>query len=432
MSVPVAFTLPSLPLPGMIVGALFGYFLVLLTNPVRANLRDGWRCVQRYSALWLVLGALGFAYALFQLALRVYFHRVLPAGEGPTFVWARAAWGDPQRWLSGSPESMWYLPPGSSREVALQSALPALESVAGIFNLLVATFPLSAFAAFVFLINWEGHQAVLVRALRQRFGFWGWVLHGGIFVAALAALTKPLLYAAPLLLGLSADAAAAWFRWAPVAEWLSFLFEYFSGVCVQLGLILIAFCWVRGISFTRQHLIDFAIRRLSFVVRWALLVMGLSTILIHLPLILKNFTTFQSIFPPEEAAFDLRWKIARAFLTVVLLVFATMQITLTFHSETLGRALRDHGRFVTRNGWSLLWFFILAGLHFYLLRVMTTLVLRGLGEGTALGVVWSLVVPWLHALVAAWLLASWVCFYKSVDTMRVPRSSGPLEQGVLF
>ncbi len=432
MLVPVAFTLPSLPLPGMIVGALFGYLLVLLTNPVRANLRDGWRCVRRYSALGVTLGAFGFAYAIFQLALRIYFHRVLPPGEGPVFVWARAAWRDSRLWLTGSPESLWHLPPGSIREAVAQNALPALESVAGIFNLLVATFPLSACAAFLFLINWEGHHAVLAKALRKRFGGWGWVLYGGIFLCALAALAKPLLYAAPAMLGLQPTAAAVWFQWAPVAEWLSFLFEYLAGVCVQLCLIIIAYCWVRGISFTHAHLIDFAIRRLSFVVRWALLVMLLSTLLIHAPLILKNFAPFQTLFPPEEAAFELRWKVARGLLTAVLLVFATMQVTLTFHSETLGRAFQDHRRFLIRHGWSLLWFFILAGLHFYLLRVLTSLVQRGLGEGTALGVVWSLIVPWLHGFVAAWLLASWVCFFKSVDIRHTPQRSGAPEQGVLF
>ncbi len=432
MSAPVAFTLPSLPLPGMIVGALFGYFLVLLTNPARSSLRDGLRCIQRYSTMWLALGVFGFAYALFQLALRVYFHRALPPGEGPVFVWGREAWRDPRLWLTGSPESLWHLPPGAIREAVWQSALPALESVAGIFNLLVATFPLSAFAAFLFLINWEGHHTVLARALRKRFGGWGWALYGGIFLCALAALAKPLLYAVPLLLGLQPAAAAAWFQWSPVAEWMSFLFEYLAGVCVQLGLILIAYCWVRGISFTHEHLIDFAIRRLSFVVRWALLVMLLSSLLIHLPLILKNFPAFQSLFSPEEAAFDRRWKIARGILALVLLLFATMQITLTFHSETLGRALRDHGRFVVRNWWPLLWFFILAGLHFYLLRVFVVLVQRGVGEGTALGVTWSLLAPWLHGLVGAWLLASWVCFYKRADATRVPPPVGQLEQGVLF
>jgi hypothetical protein len=432
MSPPVALALPSVPLPGLIVGAVFGYLLVLYTNPARVSLRDGVRCVRRYKSLWITLGVFGFAYALFQLALRIYFHCVLPAGKGPALLWMREAWRDPKLWLTGSPESLWYLPPHAVRDAIAANVLPAVESVAGIFNLLVATFPLSALAAVLFLVNWENHHAVLFRALRKRFGLWGWALHGGIVICSLAALAKPLLYAAPQVLRLSPDAAEVWFQWAPIAEWLSFLFEYLVGVYVQLCLILIAYCWVRGLTFTHQHLLDFAIRRFSFVVRWALLVMLLSSMLIHVPLILKNFPALQALFPPDEAVVEHRWTIARAVLAGALLAFPAMQITLTFHSETLRCAFRDHTRFLKRNWWPLLWLVILAALHFYLLRVGGELVALGLGDGTALGIFWSLTVPWLNGFVAAWLLASWVCFYKRTDIGRTPQTAPVLEQGVLF
>jgi hypothetical protein len=172
--------------------------------------------------------------------------------------------------------------------------------------------------------------------------------------------------------------------------------------------------------------------------------MLVSSVFIHLPLILKNFAAFQALFPIDDAAVDLRWKVARAVLSVVLLLFATMQITLTFHSESLRKAFRDHWHFVGRHWWRLSWFLVLAGLHFYLLRVGLEVVQRALGEGTSLGVVWGLLCPWLNALVAAWLLASWVCLYKQCDADRVPTAaagtggsgspSAPVlpEQGVLF
>ena len=433
MPVPVVFASFSFPLPGLIVGAIFGYLLILYTNPARACLRDGLRCLRRYPSLGMALGTFGFAYALFQLALRIYFHGVLPMEQKPVLTWARAAWRDPQLWLTGSPESLWYLPPQSLRDAIVASTLPAFESVAGIFNLLVTTFPLSAFAAFLFLINWEGHHTVLFRALRKRFGQWGWALHAGIVITALAALAKPLLYAAPQILRLEESAAALWFQWAPVAEWLSFLFEYLAGVCVQLCLISIAYCWVRGITFTHEHLIDFGLRRLSFVVRWALLVMLLSSLLLHLPLVLKNFAMWQgALFPTEEAVIDHRWKIARSVLAAVLLLFPTMQITLTFHSESLQRALKDHRRFMARHWWPLLWFLILALLHFYFVHVIAEVVRQGVGEGTAVGIAWSLCAPWLNGFVAAWLLASWVCLYKQSDTARSAAPADVLEQGVLF
>jgi hypothetical protein len=422
--------LPTVPLPWLIGGAIVGYLLIMFTNPVRPSLRDGLRCIRRYSVLWVTLGVFGFAYALFQLGLRFYFYHALPPDDRPSLVWAREAWRDPDLWLTGSPQSVWYLPPHAIKHAVFENALPALENVAGIFNLLVATFPLSAFAAFLFFTNWENHHTVLLRSLRKRFGKWGWALYAGILICGFAALAKPLLYVMPLVLG--PGVAATWFQWAPVAEWLSFLFEYLAGVCVQLGLILVAYCWVRGISFTHEHLIDFAIRRFSFVVRWSLVVMLLSSLLIHAPLILKNFPLFQSIISPEEALVDRWWHVARAMLTGVLLLFATMQITLTFHSESLAKAFHDHRQFVMRNWWPLLWFLIVTGVHFYLLQVAVSLVQLGLGEGTALGVAWSLLVPWIKGLVGAWLLASWVCFYRHSDVARAPQPEGALEQGVLF
>lgn len=433
MSVPVAFVLPAIPLRWLLLGAILGYLLVMFTNPVRTSLRDGMRCLQRYKVMWFALGCFGFAYALFQLALRYYFFCVLAPADRPTFVWVREGWRDPNFWLHGSPESLWYLPPHSLHSVVFDSALPALESVAGIFNLLVATFPLSALAAVLFLVNWDNHHVVLWRALHKRFGMWGAGVHLGIVVCALAALAKPFVYAAPQVLGLQQAAVELWFKWAPVIDWLSFLFEYLVGVCIQIGLMLVAYCWVRGLSFTQQHLLDFAIRRFSFVVRWAVLVMLLSSAFIHLPLILKNFGAFSGMFPHEGPVIDFRWRIARGVLTGVLLLFAAMQITLTFHSESLGKALHDHLRFLSKHWWTFGWFLIVAGIHFYLVLVLLNLVQLGLGDGTALGVTWSLIMPWINAWVAAWLLASWVCFYKHGDAAPAPSpEGGAMEQGVLF
>ena len=431
MPFPVAFALPPVPLPWLLLGTLAGYLLVMFTNPVRTSLRDGLRCLRRYAVLWITVGSFGFAYALFQLTLRYYFFCVLLPADRPTFVWMREAWRDPKLWLSGSPESLWYLPPHALHFAIRESVLPALESVAGVFNWLVLSFPLSALAAVLLLINWEGHHVVLWRALHKRFGISGSAVHGGILICALAAVAKPLLFAAPQLLHLQKEATQIWFQWAPVVEWLSFLFEYLVGVCIQIGLILIAYCWVRGLVFTQQHLLDFAIRRFSYVVRWSLLVMLVSSAFLKLPLILINFEAFQSMFPHDPAVLDVRWKIARGVLTAVLLLFATMQITLTFHSESLSKALHDHLQFLRRHWWSFGWFLTLAALHFYLILVVLHVIQQGLGDGTAVGIVWSLLTPWLNGLVAAWLLASWVCLYKREDVHSQP-AGGSLEQGVLF
>ncbi|HEX8312343.1 MAG TPA: hypothetical protein VF614_13565 [Chthoniobacteraceae bacterium] len=408
-------------LPFLLCGALGGYLLLMCTNPVRSSFRDGLRALGRYRTLWVALGTFGFAYALFQIALRAYFASALPPGMAPTFTWMRAAWRDPDRWLSGSPESLWWLPRGDFRAVLRDSVMPALDSLSGLFNWLVTTFPLAAVAAVLLFINWENHHVVLWRALRKRFGMFALLVHAGILLCALAALVKPFIYVAPSFIQ-AQDASTpslleTWIVWSPVVEWLAFLFEYLFGVCIQIYLILLAYVWVRGLTFTREHLLDFAIRRFSFVVKWAAVIMVLSSVLINAPMILRHFEPFSAWFPEEEIFSDALPK-ARAALAVFILFGATIQITLTFHSESLRKAMRDHARFVFRNWWPFGWFLVVAALHFYALHVLQLSVARGVGEGTALWVAWMLLFPWLGAYVAGWLLASWVCVFKRCDTGR--------------
>ncbi len=417
MSAPGVIAIVHPPLPLLLAIAVASYLLVMLTNPVRISLRDGFRAIRRYRMLWVTLGIFGFCNALFALAQRVYFHAVLPETERPIFLWMRDAWRDPALRWTGSSESVWFLPHGDFVQAMRDAVVPALESLAGIFNCLVATFPLSALAAVLLLVNWDGHHAVLFRALRRRFGHFGWVVHAAILLCAVAAIAKPFIYAAPQFLaarGASAEAVAVWFQWAPVAAWLSFLFEYLFGVCIQIYLILFAYIWVRGLTFTHSTLLDVAIRRFSFVVKWASIVMLLSTVCIDAPLILKNFPLFASWFPEKEL-FDSRLNVARAALALFLLLSTTMQIMLTFHNESWRRAMRDHLRFVVRNAWPLAWFLALAGIHLFALYAGDFALRAGIGEGTALWVVWRLLFPWLAGFVMAWLLASWVCVFKHCE-----------------
>lgn len=406
------------PFSWLLAGALIGYLIVMFTNPVHLALRDGWRAIRRYPVLWLTFGAFGFASVTFQLLIRIYSFCVLPPGDRPAFMWARAAWRDPKFWLSGSPESIWWIPPHGWQDAARDAVLPAVESVAGIFNNLVSTFPLASIAAVLLLINWDGHQMVLQRALRQRYGVWGWLAYGGLLLSALAVIAKVLLYAAPPIFHFEGEFALLWFQWSPVVAWVAFVFEYFFGVCLQIYLILLAYCWVRGLTFDHPRLLDFAIRRFAFVVKWAAVVVILSSLFIDLPLMLKNFAPFQPWLATDDATLDLRVRLARSALAGFLLIFPTMQITLTFHNESILQGLRDHRHFLQRHWWRFGWFLIAALVHFYLFITLNLLCGRALGDGTALGITWSLLAPWLNGIVGAWLLASWVCVFRSCDHLR--------------
>ena len=417
------FAIQQAQLPWLLCGAFGGYLLVMFTNPARSSFRDGLRAVRRYPELWSLLGICGFCYALFELGQRVLFHVVLPLGKRPEFTWMRAAWRDPELWLAGSPESVWYLHPHTLPHIARQSVLPALDTVAGIFNNVVTTFPLAVLAAVLLLANWQGHRTVLVRALRKRFGTPGVLAFLGIVVCALAEIFRPVMYLLPVVGELSAQAQQIWLQWWMVVIWPASLFEYLCGVCLQIYLILVAYCWVRGLRFTTQHLLDFAIRRWSFVMRWAAFVMVASTLLIELPMTLKNIPQFQPWLPDEPDAVVRRLQFGQSVLVALLLIFSTMQITLTFHSESLWKAVRDHVRFLVRHWWEFAWFLIVAALHCYAFQVLQLTLRTALGEGTAIGIAWSLTVPWLGALLAAWLLASWVCLFKQCDSGRKPHDN---------
>lgn len=380
-------------------GALVGYLIVMLTNPVRRNLIHGLLCIRRYPEIWAILGVLGFGYAVWTLGVQVFYYFSFPEGQKPVFLWGRA----------------FFLPSSDQREILSASLLPSAEWVAGIFNNIVTTYPVSALAALALIGNWDGHNKTLNRALRQRFGIAGWLIHLLVMICALAALAKPALYV--LLPMVKEGAALAMLQSALIVDWLSFLFEYLLGVCIQIYLILLAFVWVRGLTFTHSHLVDFAIRRFSVVMRWAAVVMILSSLFIHLPQVLSTFES-PSVWLHDHlpARFVDGW--VRPLLAVLLILFLTVQITLTFHSESLGEALRHHCRFVVRNGWCVGWFLVIAFTHFYVLTVFSRFLLAGFGSGTAIGVSWQLVYPFVAGVLGAWFLCSWVSLFKACETGR--------------
>ena len=404
-----------------LAGAFLSYLVLMFTNPVRASLRDGFRCVRRYRKIWTILAGFAFCYAFFQLAVRVFYYFVLPESERPSFEWT-FAWSFPRaspRLAEVHSLGDWLLAIRADPRIVIvkESALNAAETLAGIFNNVITTFPFSAIAAIMLLANWEGHHGTLRRALGKRFGKASVPVHGAILLCALAAIVKPILFG-PSLPELNRIAPGLLLlRWFSLIDWLSFLFEYLFGVCAQIYLILMVYAWVRGLSFTPAHLLDFAIRRFSFVVKWAALVMLVSALLIDLP------RTYALTFHFDDSAFVenifayIDW-IARPLLALFLTLFATMQITLTFHSESFRKALLDHFAFLRRSWWPLLWFLLIAGLHLFLLNFLHQSIVHGFGEETATAQAWGLFQPLLASFVAAWLLASWVCLFKRCETGR--------------
>lgn len=380
------------------VGVLLGYALVMASNPARPSLRDGLRCLQRYPQIWLLPAGFALAHSGFRLWRHCYETWLVP-GAGPVFV----PWGG------------WQPPPW--RETVAASWLPTAESTAAIFNCIVTTFPLSSVAALLFLFNWRGYQAALYKGVHRRFGvFGGATVHCCLLLSALAAVCKPVLFGGlPLLNGYFG--AVLLLRLGEVVNSLGFLFEYLLGVAVQIYTVLLCFAWVRGLTFDIDALRRFALRRFAFVVKWAAVVILVSSLSINAPLIASTFQPSGDSPVPgwtDDMIHGTRW-----LLSVILVIFCSMQILLIFHNESLRQALGDHFRLLRRYGGHVGWLLLVVALHYFALALADAFLPLALGPWTWLAATWSLLVhPILWTALAGWFVASWVCLFQRCERNR--------------
>ncbi len=267
-----------LPLLGLGVG----YALVLFFNPIRLPLRDGFRCIVRFKRIWLTFALLGFAYSVFRFAT------FTPAQQlsdlDPRQLATIASWNWPRL-----------------MEVWAEMPLPALEGVAGIFDNATTTYPLSIVAAVLFLFNWRGLHGVLLKALRQRFHLWSYIIYVIVVLSAVAALFKPIVFwRLPIWRAVLPDAAL--FQTSATVDAVSSIFEYLFGVYIQVYLITVALAWIKGLSFTEVALFQFAVRRFSYVLKWAGIVVLVSTLVVRLPLLLAYFVELPGVLDYQAAA----------------------------------------------------------------------------------------------------------------------------------
>ncbi len=76
------------------------------------------------------------------------------------------------------------------------------------------------------------------------------------------------------------------------------------------------------------------------------------------------------------------------------------------------RVLRDGRRCVSR--FPVLWFLVIAVLHFFMLSLLDAVLTSGLGESSAPAYAWRFVHSFLAAWLTGWLLASWVCLVDAL------------------
>src|SRR5205823_14408898 len=241
----------------------------------RVPLRDGFRCVLRYKRVWLTFVLLGSAYFVFQFS---------------TFTPIQSTADVDLTQLTSM--ANWHWP--TFMEIWREAPLPALEGVAGIFDDATTTYPLSAVAAMLMLINWRGLHGALVRALWKRYGFCGGLVYLILLLSALASLLKPILFwRLPEWSGLVP--AAGLLRISASVDAIAFIFEYLVGVYIQVYLITVCLAWIKGVSFEEGELFRFAMRRFTYVLEWAGIVVAVSTLIVRLPLVLAYFTNIPGV-----------------------------------------------------------------------------------------------------------------------------------------
>ncbi|HEY4271174.1 MAG TPA: hypothetical protein VGM65_04155 [Candidatus Udaeobacter sp.] len=373
------------------LGLCGGYALVMLFAPVRQALGDGLHCLRRYQRIWITFAVLGFGYFVFQFV---------------TFTPIRT-WADLElSQITSLPQWSW---PRLS-EIWQETLLPALEGVAGIFDNATTTYPLSVVAAVLLIVNWRGLHGALVRALRKRYGFWGYLAYLILLLSALASLLKPMVFwRLPEWSRVFPEAGLL--RISATVDATAFIFEYLLGVYIQVYLITVCLAWTKGVSFEEGELFRFAMRRFSYVLEWAGIVVAVSTLIVRLPLVLAYYTNIPGVLDYLP--------IARVLMSGLIIAFCSVQISLALHNETLIEAMRAHMHFIQRNAGRLVWFLMICGVHFYCLILCDSILRGAIADRLGALFLWKFSFACLRGLITGWLLASWVCLFRQCEAGRV-------------
>src|SRR3984893_6406534 len=386
--------LSSLPRVYPLLGFCSGYVLVMLFNPVRQSLRDGFRFIARFKRIWLTFVLLGLAYAVFQFATFTPFQTEEDVDLGQfasvtSWLWPRLT------------------------EVWMEVPLPTLESVTGLFDA-TATYPLSVVAAVLLLVNYRGLHGAFWRALRKRFRFWSFPIYLLFFASALATLCKPIVFwRLPAWIGMASTSRL--FQNSASVDAVASLFEYLLGVYIQVYLITVCFVWIRGLSFGEEALFRFAVRRFSYVLKWSGIVLLVSILIVHLPRLLAYFMNIPDVldYLPLE----------RALMCGLILAFSSVQISLVLHNENLREAFRAHREFVRQNLGRFGWFLLIVAIHFFFITACDAIARNAIADRSLALLGWKIIYACARGLITGWLLASWVCFFRQSERARAGQES---------
>ena len=377
----------------LVIAAL--YVLVLFANPVRLALRDGFRCVMRFKRIWLTFVLLGAAYSIFQFATFTPVQNANDLDLNQVVT--------PNQWNWPHFTDIW-------REMPL----PTVEGVAGIFDNATTTYPLAFVAALLLLCNWRGLHGSLLVALQKRFRLWAYVIYLVVALSALAAIFKPIVFwRLPTWRMVLPERML--FQTSAAVDAVSFIFEYLFGVYVQVYLITVCLAWIKGLSFTELGLFQFAVRRFTYVLKWAGIVICASMVIVRLPLLLAYFIDLPGVLDYQAGE--------RYVISALILLFCSVQISLVLHNESLKAAIAAHFEFITRNPIRLAWFLFICALTYLLLTACDVILRAAIADRAMAFIVWKTIYVLLRGFATGWLLAAWVCLFRQCETGRIKQET---------
>src|SRR6185312_6244243 len=156
------------------------------------------------------------------------------------------------------------------------------------------------------------------------------------------------------------------------------------------------------------ELFRFAVRRFAFVLKWAGVVVLVSTLLVRAPLVLAYFMNIPDVLDYLP--------LQRLAMCVLIILFASVQVSLALHNESLGEAIRAHFRFLHRNWSRFGWFLLICALHFSFLMACDAIARGAIGDRMIALIIWKTFFVVARGFVTGWLLASWVCLFRRYET----------------
>jgi hypothetical protein len=169
------------------------------------------------------------------------------------------------------------------------------------------------------------------------------------------------------------------------------------------------------LSFGEGDLFRFAMRRFSYVLEWAGVVVIVGTLIVRGPLLLAYFRNLPGVLDYLP--------LQRVIMSALIIAFCSVQVSLVLHNESLGAAFRAHREFIRRNLVRVGWFLLIAGMHFFFLTAIDAIVRGAVADRVVAVIGWKIIYVCVRGLITGWLLASWVCLFRQCETARADQET---------